>query len=68
MVEAFERASGQAIQYEFKPRRSGDIATCYADTRKSSEKLDWRAQYDLDAMMRDLWRWQKNNPKGYDKN
>jgi len=65
MVQAFERASGQVINYKIKPRRPGDIDTCYADTRKSNDKLDWQAQYDLEAMMEDLWRWQSNNPNGY---
>ncbi len=65
MVQAFERASGQVINYQVRARRPGDIATCYADTRKSAEQLAWRAEFDLDAMMRDLWRWQSNNPSGY---
>lgn len=65
MVQAFERASGQIIRYEIKPRREGDIATCYADTSKCAEHLGWRAQYDLDVMMSDLWRWQSSNPNGY---
>ncbi len=65
MVSAFERASGQTIKYEVVPRRAGDIASCYADTQKSAELLDWVAEHDIDAMMRDLWRWQSNNPNGY---
>jgi len=65
MVKAFERASGQTIKYKIVPRRAGDIASCYADTRKSAEKLGWQAEYDLDRMMQDLWRWQSNNPNGY---
>ncbi len=65
MVKAFERASGQTINYKIMPRRAGDIASCYADTRKSAEYLGWKAEYDLDRMMQDLWRWQSNNPNGY---
>ena len=66
MVHAFERASGQTIKYQIKPRRAGDIATCYADTSKSSTQLGWRAEHDLDQMMQDGWRWQSNNPNGYE--
>ena len=65
MVKAFERASGQAIKYKIKPRREGDIASCYASTGKSAEKLGWVAEYGLDRMMQDLWRWQSQNPNGY---
>ncbi len=65
MVKAFERASGQTINYKVMPRRGGDVASCYADTRKSTEHLDWKAEYDLDRMMQDLWRWQSKNPNGY---
>jgi len=65
MVKAFERASGQTINYKIMPRRAGDIASCYADTRKSAECLGWKAEHDLDRMMQDLWRWQSNNPNGY---
>ena len=66
MVQAFERASGHTIKYQIKPRRSGDIATCYADTSKSADKLSWQAEFDLDRMMQDGWRWQSNNPSGYE--
>lgn len=66
MVKAFERASGKTIKYQIKPRRTGDVATCYADTGKSAELLDWQAEFGLDQMMEDGWRWQSNNPNGYD--
>lgn len=65
MVKAFERASGQTINYKIMPRRAGDIASCYADTGKSADHLGWKAEYDLDRMMQDLWRWQSKNPNGY---
>lgn len=66
MVKAFEQACGKEIPYEIKPRRAGDIATCYADSSKAKGELGWEAQYDLAAMCEDAWRWQKNNPNGYD--
>jgi UDP-glucose 4-epimerase len=65
MMKAFERASGQTIKHKIVPRRLGDIASCYADTAKSAETLGWRSERGLDDMMRDLWRWQQNNPNGY---
>ena len=65
MLAAFERASGVEIPYEIKARRSGDIATCYADPSNSKTSLGWQAEFDLDRMMQDHWRWQSNNPDGY---
>lgn len=65
MVAAFERASGKEIPYVIEPRRAGDIAECYADPRLSAQKLNWEAEYGLDQMMEDQWRWQSNNPDGY---
>lgn len=65
MVHAFEKASSRAIKYEIAPRRSGDIAECYADTKKAEKELGFTAQKTLDDMCTDSWRWQKNNPNGY---
>ncbi len=64
--EAFERACGQKIPYEIVGRRPGDIACCYADPRRAERELGWRAERDLDAMCRDTWRWQSENPDGFD--
>ncbi len=65
MVQAFERASGKKIAYRFSERRSGDVAKCYADSKKASEQLEWKAELGLDRMCEDSWRWQKNNPEGF---
>ncbi|RMA79524.1 UDP-glucose 4-epimerase GalE [Umboniibacter marinipuniceus] len=65
MVRAFERASGNTIPFEVKPRRSGDIATCFADPMKAERELGWKAKLTLSDMMLDTWRWQSNNPNGY---
>lgn len=67
MVKAFEKASGKTIRYEVKPRRAGDIATCYADATKAKEELLWEAKFGLEEMCEDSWRWQSSNPDGYDK-
>ena len=65
VIHAFEKACGHPIPYSIKPRRDGDIATCYSRSDKAAAELGWKAQYDLDDMCRDSWRWQSKNPEGY---
>lgn len=65
MVAAMEKASGKKVPYKIAPRREGDIATCYADPTVAAEELGWKAEYDLDQMCEDLWRWQSLNPTGF---
>jgi UDP-glucose 4-epimerase len=65
MVRAFEAASGKPVPYRVATRRSGDIATCYADPAKAEREFGWKAQRGLDQMMRDAWRWQNMNTDGY---
>ncbi|MCD8105305.1 MAG: UDP-glucose 4-epimerase GalE [Lachnospiraceae bacterium] len=65
VLHAFEKACGKKLPYEIKPRRAGDIATCYADPTKAKEELGWEAQYGIDEMCADSWRWQSMNPNGY---
>lgn len=66
VVKAFEKACGKTIPYAIKPRRPGDIATCYADAAKAKVELGWEAQYDIERMCADSWRWQSQNPNGYE--
>ncbi len=66
MVKAFEKATNMEIKYEFKPRRAGDIAKCYADPSKAEKELGWKAERNLEQMCADTWKWQTNNPNGYD--
>ncbi len=66
VVRNFEEASGVKIPYSIRPRRAGDIATCYADASKAKAELGWEAQYGIKEMCEDSWRWQKNNPEGYE--
>ena len=65
VVKAFERASGRKVALEFAPRRPGDAASSYADPSAAAERLGWKAALGLDAMCRDAWRWQSQNPEGY---
>ncbi len=65
MVKAFSKACGKELPYEIKPRREGDIAMCYADPAKALRVLGWKAERGLDEMCEDSWRWQSQNPDGY---
>ena len=66
VVNAFSKACGREIPYEIVDRRPGDIATCYADPTKANEELGWKAERGIDEMCEDSWRWQSNNPRGYE--
>ncbi|MGB2079318.1 MAG: UDP-glucose 4-epimerase GalE [Vibrio sp.] len=65
MLDAFSKACGHSLPFEYQPRRSGDIAQCWANADKARHDLNWQAQYDIEAMTRDTWRWQSENPHGY---
>lgn len=65
MVKAFETASGKKVAYTIAPRRAGDIAQCYADPTLAAKELSWKAERGIDEMCRDTWRWQSQNPNGY---
>lgn len=65
VVKAFEKASGRSIPYDLAPRRSGDVASCYADPTFAAQLLNWRAERNMDVMCIDAWRWQNNNPNGF---
>jgi UDP-glucose 4-epimerase len=66
IVKNFEEATGVKIPYQIKPRRAGDIAENYADASLAKEELGWTAKFGIKEMCEDSWRWQKNNPNGYD--
>ncbi len=65
VVAAAERAVGRDIPHDVVERRSGDVVCVYADTTRAEELLEWTARFDLDAMCRDHWNWQHQNPSGY---
>lgn len=66
VIKAFEEASGRTIPVNMAARRAGDIASCYADPGFAEKSLGWRATRDIQTMCQDHWRWQVNNPMGYD--
>lgn len=66
LVHAFEKATGKKIPYQIVDRRPGDSAVCYADTTKAEQLLHWKAQFDIERMCKDSWRWQSNNPNGFE--
>lgn len=66
MVKAFERVSGQKVPYQIVDRRPGDIAECWADPALARDELGWVAEKSLEDMMADTWRWQSNNPNGFE--
>ena len=65
VIHAFSKAVGKEIPYVIKPRRAGDIATCYCDASKAKKELHWEAERGLEEMCEDSWRWQSQNPNGY---
>ena len=67
VVKAFEKASKRPVPYRICPRRSGDIAECWADPSLARKELGWVAERGIDEMCRDAWNWQRKNPYGYTK-
>ncbi len=66
MVAAFEKACGNKIAYEIVDRRPGDIAACYADPALAEKELGWKTEKGIDEMCEDTWKWQSQNPEGYE--
>ena len=65
IIKAFSKACERDLPYEIKPRRAGDIATCYADCSKAERELGWRAELSIEQACADSWRWQSQNPNGF---
>lgn len=63
VIQAFERVSGEKLNYKIGPRRAGDITSIYSDTKKANEVLGWKAEKDLDDMLRTAWNWELANAK-----
>jgi len=65
MIKAFEKAAGKEIPYNIVARRPGDIASCYADPSLAKQELGWEATLSVEDACRDGWKWQSQNPSGY---
>jgi UDP-glucose 4-epimerase len=65
VIRAFQEASGRQVPFQLGPRRPGDVASCFANVARARELLGWSAQFGIDRMCADSWRWQSANPKGY---
>jgi UDP-glucose 4-epimerase len=68
VIKAFEKASNKKVPYKIVPRREGDIAACYANPNLAKKELDWEAKFEIEKMCEDSWRWQSQNPNGYEEN
>ena len=66
MIEAFKEASGKEIPYKIMDRRPGDIAETYADPTLAHEELNWTAEKGINEMCADTWKWQSQNPDGFE--
>lgn len=66
VIAAFEKASGKKIPYQIMPRRPGDVAVSYADPSRAERDMGWAARRDINDMCADAWRWQSQNPNGFD--
>lgn len=66
LVNTFVQTNQVDVPYEIAGRRPGDVATCFADVQRAKEELGWQTEKNLEDMCRDSWRWQSNNPKGFD--
>lgn len=66
VLHAFEKAVGREIPYVVVPRRAGDIAEYWSTSEKAQRELGWKATRTIDDMAMDSWRWQSQNPNGYE--
>ena len=66
VIAAYQQASGVEIPYRLVARRPGDVAATYADPTRAQNELYWTAERDIDDICQDSWRWQSQNPNGYD--
>jgi len=65
LIKSFEDTSGVSIKFKYLPRRDGDLATFWANSSKSFEKMSWKPERNINKICQDTWRWHKINPRGY---
>jgi UDP-glucose 4-epimerase len=66
IINTFEKVTGRKVNYKIAPRRAGDLAECFANPALALAELHWQTEKNLDDMLIDAWRWQSNNPQGYE--
>ena len=66
VLKAFEKACGFEIPYQFVERRQGDISEIYCDPSLAQDLLSWNAKFGIEKMCTDIWKWQTENPNGFD--
>ena len=66
LSDTFAKVTGVPVPYKFVTRRPGDVAACYANTTLAEQELGWKANLDVARMCQDAWRWQSQNPNGYE--
>jgi UDP-glucose 4-epimerase len=66
IIGAFEKVCKKKINYKIVDRRPGDIDCYYADSSKAKRELGWEAQFGIEEMCADSWRWQTRNPNGFE--
>ncbi|KAI5303209.1 UDP-glucose-4-epimerase [Ascosphaera atra] len=65
MVRAFSAAVGRDLAYEVAPRRAGDVLDLTSNPQRANAELGWKAKRTLEDACEDLWKWTRNNPRGY---
>ncbi|MEY3882125.1 MAG: UDP-glucose 4-epimerase GalE, partial [Pseudomonadota bacterium] len=65
IIKTFEQVTGKSINYKISPRRTGDLAECFANPDLALKELNWKVEKDLHDMVTDTWNWQTKNPQGY---
>lgn len=66
IINTFEKVTARPVNYKIAPRRAGDLAECFANPALALAELHWQTEKNLDDMLADAWRWQSNNPNGYE--
>ncbi len=62
-INAFEKVSGQKLNYTLGKRREGDVIAIYADYNKAKSNLNWTPQYGIEDIMDTAWRWEQARSK-----
>ena len=64
-IKIFEKVNNIKINYKFFPRRAGDLPVFWADATRALNLIEWKPGLSIEKVCEDTWRWQSNNPNGY---